>query len=99
MESLTQNGQDVTAEHNPSANRFIIFNADKSFESGGDPYGKNTGKWELDEGTGELYLNSDVGEDDDSYWIVLIDQDRMQWQGTRFEFNSQFAVTHIRSSE
>lgn len=87
---------DVSAEQNPEENRFIIFNEDLTFESGGDPYGKNTGAWSFDIPTKTLYLDSDAGEDDDSYWIVTIDKNQMLWQGTHFEFNSRFTITHSR---
>ena len=87
---------DVSSEHNPEGNRFVIFNANNTFESGGDPYGRNTGKWTLDEETGELYLDSDAGEADDSHWIISFYGDEMYWQGTRGAFNSRFQIVHTR---
>ena len=100
MEKIVLDGtDDVTAEHNPADNRFFIFKPDNTFESGGDPHGRNTGKWTIDESTGRLYIDSDAGENDDSYWIVTVDGDRMHWQGTHFEFNSRFAIDHVRVEE
>lgn len=98
MVQIIQDGaNDVSDEHNPAGNRYVIFNADQTFESGGDPNGKNTGQWQLNEKTGELFVNSDAGEADDSYWIVSIDGDTMKWQGARFEFNKRFEINHVRA--
>lgn len=88
---------DVTSEHNPESNRYFIFNPDHTFESGGDPMGKNTGKWILDSETQTIHIDSDAGEDDDSYWIVSLDGDEMHWQGTHFEFNSRFELYFSRT--
>ena len=97
MEKIVMDGiNDVSAEQNPEQNRFIVFNDDQTFESGGDPYGKNTGSWSFDKSSKTLYLDSDAGEDDDSYWIVTIDKNQMHWQGTHFEFNSRFSISHVR---
>ena len=98
MQRIVQDGtSDVSSEHNPESDRYIIFNSDNTFESGGSPYGKNTGAWTLDQESGELFLNSDAGEDDDSYWIVRFDGEAMHWQGARFEFNKRFTIEHKRS--
>ena len=87
---------DVTSEHNPQGNRYISFNNDQTFKSGGDPYGENTGRWTLDGVSGELFLDSDAGEEDDSHWIITIDGDQMRWQGTNNAFNSRFVIHHNR---
>lgn len=87
---------DVTSEHNPEGNRYIEFKADKTFKSGGDPHGENTGKWSLDQSTGELHIDSAVGEDDDSYWIISIENNQMKWQGTKGDFNRRFTIHHRR---
>ncbi len=97
MTTILMDQADVTSEHNPANNRYIIFNTDHTFESGGDPAGKNTGKWEFDESSRTLFLDSDAGEEDDSYWIVSINGDLMHWQGTHFEFNSRFSIDHTRA--
>ncbi|MEQ9405920.1 MAG: hypothetical protein RIM99_20175 [Cyclobacteriaceae bacterium] len=47
MFQVEKEGMDVTAEHNPKGNRFFIFKSDGTFESGGDPYGRNTGRYLL----------------------------------------------------
>jgi hypothetical protein len=89
---------DVTAEHDPSDNRYMQFFEGGTFESDGDPHGKNTGRWLIDAETAVLFIDSDAGEDDDSYWIVSIPGDSMHWQGTHFEFNSRFALDFQRAS-
>ena len=91
--------EDVTEEHNPQGNRYFILNKDGSFESGGDPYGKNTGEWTFDTSTKTLYIDSDAGEDDDSYWIVSLNGEQMHWQGTQFDFNSWFEIIYNRGDE
>ncbi len=97
MSQIIQDGtNDVSDEHKPEGNRYILFNADQTFESGGDPFGKNTGTWQMDEASGELFLNSDAGEEDDSYWLVTIDGSNMNWQGARFAFNKRFTIKHKR---
>ncbi|MFA0962108.1 lipocalin family protein [Roseivirga sp. BDSF3-8] len=94
MRELYENGNDVTNEHNPAGNRYAVFNEDGTFESGGDPYGKNSGKWLLEE-TPEgllLYLDSDAGSGDDSYWLITLEGKNMQWRGARSEFTKRFVV-------
>jgi hypothetical protein len=50
----------------------------------------------LDPETRELHIDSDAGEDDDSYWIASIEGDTMRWQGARFEWNKRFTLVHLR---
>ena len=88
--------QDVTNQHNPASNRWVEFKSDGSFVSDGDPHGRNTGHWTYDPETRELFLDSDAGEDDDSYWTVSIQGSEMEWQGARSEFTKRFKVIHIR---
>ena len=94
IESVFQDGNDVTDQHNPSDNRWIEFEDDGGFVSDGDPYGRNTGRWMMDLENKELYLDSDAGEGDDSYWIVGFEEGKMQWRGTRSEFTERFVVVY-----
>ena len=94
MESVIQDTVDVTDDHNPASNRWLAINQDGSFESGGTPYGYNSGKWSYNVEGKELYLDSDTGEGDDSYWIVSLSDSTMEWKGTRSEFTAQFTITH-----
>jgi hypothetical protein len=96
MDQVIDSGQDVTDQHNPAGNRYIIIKPDGTFESGGDPHGVNTGSWTLSLENGELYLDSDAGEGDDSYWIVTMEEDSMHWKGTRSEFTERFELIHKR---
>jgi len=41
-------------------------------------------------------LDSDAGENDDSYWSVTIDENIMRWKGRKFEFNKRFEIEHSR---
>ena len=96
MEQVLDLGNDVSSEHNPNQDRWVTFYKDHTFKSGGGPFGENTGKWELDENTATLYLDSDAGEDDDSYWVVHINTNDMEWKGTKFDFAKRFTLRHIR---
>ena len=97
MSQVIQNDKDVSSEHNPSSDRFIIFKEDGTFESGGSPYGKNTGKYFFDKTKGRVMLDSDAGENDDSMWEVTIKKDEMTWQGIGSEWAEAFKIIHKKS--
>ena len=97
MNRVLDRGDDVTAIHNPSGNRYVELRADGTFESGGDPYGVNTGTWSLDPGYNELSLESDLGSADDTYWIVTLDGDAMEWAGVRSETARRFRILSRRT--
>jgi len=90
--------KDVTEEHNPGNNRWIKFMPDSAeemkgiFESGRGEDKENTGKWVINEN--ELFIDSDAGQNDDSYWEISFDADKMYWKGRRFEFNKRFEIVH-----
>ncbi len=88
---------DVTTQQNPELNRYYVLNRDKSYESGGEPYGTQTGTWSFEISSNTLFMDSDAGEDTDSYWIVTLDDEQMLWEGTQFDFNSWFEITFERS--
>ena len=67
MEKVFEYGNDVTKKHNPKNNRWIRFNRDGTFVSDGDPYGRNTGRWTVENRDSILFIDSDV-DDDDSKW-------------------------------
>ena len=54
----------------------------------------NTGKWVLN--GNELFIDSNAGEDDDSYWETTFEGNKMFWKGKRFEFNRRFEIVHER---
>ena len=97
MTKVKELSEDVTQRHNPDKDRWIRFKEDdETFESGkGDTKG-NSGKWSYNEKENELYLDSDAGEDDDSYWSVTIIKDTMVWKGRKFEFNKRFEIEYSR---
>jgi hypothetical protein len=96
MYKVIQDGQDVTSEHNPYNERFIIFKSDSSFESGGRPFGKNSGKYEFNSADHTLFLDSDAGPEDDSHWKVSFQSDTMRWQGYGSEWAIGFELIHIK---
>lgn len=65
---------------------------DGTFKSGGH-FGENTGRWSIDPETGELFIDSDAGENDDSYWFVSFKDDVMIWTGAR-GFGREFVLKH-----
>lgn len=96
MSKVVQDGQDVTSDHDPYDERYILIKEDSTFESGGRPYGKNTGKYAFNSEDSTLFLDSDAGEDDDSQWKVTIEGDTMHWQGYGSEWAEGFELIHVR---
>ena len=98
MHQVIQDGQDVTAEHDPYDERYLILKSDSSFESGGRPYGINTGKYLFDPEEKTLFLDSDAGPEDDSHWNISIRKDTMYLQGYGSEWAENFQLIHVRDS-
>ena len=96
MYKVIQGGNDVTTEHNPHEERFLVIKGDSTFESGGRPYGKNTGKYEFNSMDHTLFLDSDTGPDDDSQWKVTIKGDTMYWQGYGSQWAEEFQLIHLK---
>ncbi|RKD92421.1 lipocalin-like domain-containing protein [Mangrovibacterium diazotrophicum] len=96
MHQVLQSGQDVTADHNPHGDRYIIFKADSTFESGGQPFGKNTGKYSYNATEGTLFLDSDTGPEDNSHWKVTLTKDTMHWQGYGSDWADAFEIINVR---
>jgi len=92
MGQVYDNSANVTDQHNPKRERWITFYKDGSFKSGGAPYGKNGGKWIFYEIDNVLYLDSDAGTGDDSYWILQIEKTEMNWSGARSSFTERFRI-------
>ena len=89
---------DATQVHNPKNNRWIKFNRNGSFESGGDPYGYNDGNWELDPQKMTLFLDSKV-EGDDSEWNVSFDGNQMIWTGIGTPRQENFKLIHEKVAD
>ncbi len=96
MHQVIQAEKDVTSEHNPHDERFILLKEDSSFESGGRPFGKNTGKYEFEPKKQTLFLDSNAGEEDDSRWKVRIKGDTLYTQGYGSEWANAFQIIYIR---
>lgn len=96
MHQVFQIDVDVSQEHNPGMDRYIILSQDGLFESGGSPYGKNTGSFEYDGKNKTLFIDSDAGEDDDSRWKVEIAGDTMKWEGIGSDYARSFRLVHVR---
>ena len=96
MHQVIQDGQDVTSEHDPYDERFLLLKSDSTFESGGRPFGENTGKYSYNIKDQTLFLDSDAGPEDDSQWQVTIQGDTMHWQGLGSEWAKGFELIQVR---
>jgi hypothetical protein len=96
MEKVYEYDVDQTTKHNPKNNRYVVFNADGTFLSDGDPFGKNTGRWSVDNTKSVLVIDSDV-DDDDSEWKVSIEGDETTWTGMGHPRKENTKLVHKRS--
>lgn len=96
MDRIYDQGKDVSDEHNPAGDRYIVLRADGQFESGGQPYGRNTGRWTYDPASRELGLDSDAGPEDDSRWVVRLRGNEMEWSGVGSDYARRFRITSHR---
>lgn len=97
MHQVIQKGEDVSEAHNPNQDRYLILKPDSSFESGGTPFGVNTGKYHYNAAEQSLFLDSDIGPEDDSYWKVSFSGDTMYWIGFGSAWAEDFEIIQIRS--
>lgn len=101
MTKVLDRSEDVTPDHNPDKNRWIRFTKDGKipkggfFESGRGEQKENTGKWSFN--GFEIFIDSDAGDDDDSYWQVMIEGKEMHWIGQRFDFNKRFEIFYTKT--
>ena len=98
MEKVYEYDKNVTARHNPNNNRWIEFNKNGTFISDGDPFGRNTGKWEAIDERSVLVIYSDT-EDDDSEWNVNFNNDEMVWTGIGNPRKENTRLIHKRIRE
>lgn len=99
MQKVIQDGKDVTSEHDPHGERYIIFKSDSSFESGGKPFGTNTGKYSYSVADQTLVLDSDAGPEDDSQWKVTLQGNQMHWQGQGSEWALGFEIIQVKKND
>lgn len=97
MEKVYESEQDMTAKHNPKNNRWIKFNEDGTFISDGDPFGRNTGKWKIDNQKGILFIDSDV-DDDDSEWKISFQGNETIWTGIGHPRKESTKLIHRKKS-
>lgn len=98
MEKVYEYENDVTEKHNPQGNRWIELKEDGTFISDGDPYGRNTGRWSVDNKNSILYIDSDV-DDDDSEWKVSFEGDQVIWTGIGHPRKENTRLVHKRIVE
>ena len=97
MERIYDGGQDVSIVQNPRRDRYITLRPGGSFESGGRPYGRNTGRWTYDPDADVLALDSDQGAANDSRWRVSLRGDVMEWRGVGSAFAERFRIVARRA--
>ena len=95
MERVMEYGEDETEKHNPAHDRWVEFKADGTFVSDGTPFGRNQGRWKLDQGRSILIIDSDV-DDDDSEWNVSLLDDVMTWTGIGHPRKENTTLIHRR---
>ncbi|MEP7266345.1 MAG: glycoside hydrolase family 43 C-terminal domain-containing protein [Saprospiraceae bacterium] len=86
---------DQSLKHNPNQNRWIQFNKDGTFLSDGDPFGKNTGRWKLDNKDSQLLIDSEV-DDDDSEWKINFKKDTLIWTGIGHPRKENTRIEYLR---
>lgn len=98
MHQVLNDNIDVSEEHNPAGNRYIDLQEDGTFESGGDPFGINTGTWTIDTENSMVHIHSDA-ENDDSDWSLELKNDEMIWKGIGDPGKERFKLIHKKSSK
>jgi hypothetical protein len=88
--------EDVSAVQNPDKERWISFDREGRFASGGEPYGENSGTFSLGGDDHMLLLGSDAGAGDDSYWHIEISEDTLVMHGVGTERQNNSVVRLIR---
>lgn len=94
MKKVFEGEKDVSGVHNPYGDRWVMFNDNGTFESGGQPYGKNTGKFSFDE-QNRLDIKSETLGDDSS-WHVEIKNDSMIWKGIGTQRQEAFRLVYLK---
>jgi hypothetical protein len=79
MHQVFRGDREVTIEYLPNASRWISFDTDNTFVSDGETYERIQGRYNLDEYTGLLSFNLDLGFGQMSYWQVDFDGRSMTW--------------------
>lgn len=98
LDKVYEYTNDVTEKHNPKNDRWIEFKEDGSFVSDGEPFGRNTGRWKVDNEKAILYIDSDV-DDDDSEWKVTFVQDKTIWTGIGHPRKESTKLVHKRKAD
>lgn len=99
IEKIYKNGKDVTNKRNPGNERWIEFKPNGAFESDGEPFGPNKGRWTTNDDKSILYLGSEEG-DDKTKWKITFDHDSTTtWTGVGHPKKENTKLIHKRKSE
>ena len=94
--NVYENQVNVTNRENPNRDRFITFNSDGTFISGGVPYGELSGTWIITEEKTLRIIPDMEGEVGSSEWKVSFEKDIMSWTGTIKSGLDRFELTWRR---
>jgi hypothetical protein len=95
MYKIFRGGTEVTNQYLPNAKRWISFEADNTFVSDGRTFDRKQGRYTLDEDTGLLSFNLDLGFGQFSYWQVDFDGRQMIWTDRGNPMNKKVKIILI----
>jgi hypothetical protein len=96
IQSVYHENVDVTDHYIQDEHRWIEFDNDFTFVSDGEAYGRKEGRFSLEENTGLLSFDLDLGLGKQSHWYVEIDGQRMYWTDTGSSTAGKIKIILIR---
>jgi hypothetical protein len=79
IQTVFMNGVEVTQQYLHDEQRWIEFDSNFSLVSDGESYGRKEGSFTLDEDSGLLSFDMDLGFGEWSFWYVDFDDEKMIW--------------------
>ena len=79
MHEVYRGQTEVSDQYIPDTHRWIEFKSDYTFVSDGRAYGRREGRFILDEDTGLLSFDMELGFNQQSFWQVEFDGQKMIW--------------------
>ncbi len=79
MHKVYRGDTEVSDQYIPDTNRWIEFRSNNTFVSDGKAYGRREGRFILDEDTGLLSFDMELGFNQKSFWQIEFDGQEMIW--------------------
>jgi hypothetical protein len=79
MQTVYVGGAEATYQYIQDKKRWIEFDSDFTFVSDGDSYGRKKGTFSLNEDSGLLSFDIDLGFGQKSFWHIELDGQKMIW--------------------